>query len=127
MRLVLPALRLTRNFSTVKGKYKSVVGLEVHAQISSESKLFSPAPVRFGALVNSCVEEFDAGIPGTLPVLNQRCVDTAILTGLAFQCTISDVTSFDRKHYFYADMPSGYRESTLLSVSKVGLILFYFF
>lgn len=134
MRLMLPNVRFYRNYSTLKGKYKSVVGLEVHAQILAESKLFSAAPVRFGALVNSCVEEFDAGIPGTLPVLNKRCVEAAIRTGLAFQCSISDVTMFDRKHYFYADMPSGFRKlsfltkvSTLKTVRRLFWILRRFF
>uniref|UniRef100_A0A671M5H7 Glutamyl-tRNA(Gln) amidotransferase subunit B, mitochondrial n=1 Tax=Sinocyclocheilus anshuiensis TaxID=1608454 RepID=A0A671M5H7_9TELE len=86
-----------------------VVGLEVHAQIQSTSKLFSGSRVRFLAPPNSLVSYFDASLPGTLPVLNRRCVEAAVLTGLALNCTINRKSLFDRKHYFYADMPAGYQ------------------
>ncbi|XP_056121066.1 glutamyl-tRNA(Gln) amidotransferase subunit B, mitochondrial [Rhinichthys klamathensis goyatoka] len=86
-----------------------VVGLEIHAQIQSTSKLFSGSHVRFLAPPNSLVSHFDASLPGTLPVLNRRCVEAAVLTGLAFNCTINRKSLFDRKHYFYADMPAGYQ------------------
>ncbi|KTF85582.1 hypothetical protein cypCar_00022288 [Cyprinus carpio] len=86
-----------------------VVGLEVHAQIQSTSKLFSGSHVRFLAPPNSLVSHFDASLPGTLPVLNRRCVEAAVLTGLALNCTINRKSLFDRKHYFYADMPAGYQ------------------
>lgn len=102
--------QVKRYFSSKSKAYEGVVGLEVHAQITSESKLFSAAPATFGALANSCVVEFDAATPGTLPVLNQKCVEAAVKTGLAFNCQISSLTMFDRKHYFYSDMPAGYRE-----------------
>uniref|UniRef100_A0A672LKM1 Aspartyl/Glutamyl-tRNA(Gln) amidotransferase subunit B/E catalytic domain-containing protein n=1 Tax=Sinocyclocheilus grahami TaxID=75366 RepID=A0A672LKM1_SINGR len=83
-----------------------VVGLEVHAQIQSTSKLFSGSRVRFLAPPNSLVSHFDASLPGTLPVLNRRCVEAAVLTGLA----LNRKSLFDRKHYFYADMPvTGYQ------------------
>ncbi|KAL0203781.1 hypothetical protein M9458_001799 [Cirrhinus mrigala] len=82
-----------------------VVGLEIHAQIQSTSKLFSGSHVRFLAPPNSLVSHFDASLPGTLPVLNRRCVEAAVLTGLALNCTINKKSLFDRKHYFYADMP----------------------
>lgn len=96
--------------SLAKAKeWKTVVGLEVHAQISSNSKLFSGARTEFGALVNNCVSPFDAAIPGTLPVLNRRCVEAAVLTAIALDCTINRVSTFDRKHYFYADLPAGYQ------------------
>lgn len=125
MRLRWSALRLHRSFSTLKTKFKPVIGLEVHAQISSESKLFSAASVRFGAPVNSCVDEFDAAIPGTLPVLNKGCVEAAIKTGLALGCNINHVTMFDRKHYFYADMPSGYQITQQRQpIARNGLIQF---
>lgn len=96
----------------LKGKLKdweTVVGLEVHVQIDSESKLFSASPTTFGAPPNSQVSPFDASVPGTLPVLNRRCVEAAVLTALALNCHVNRVSHFDRKHYFYADMPAGYQ------------------
>uniref|UniRef100_A0A8D0D3I2 Glutamyl-tRNA(Gln) amidotransferase subunit B, mitochondrial n=1 Tax=Sander lucioperca TaxID=283035 RepID=A0A8D0D3I2_SANLU len=86
-----------------------VVGLEVHAQINSNTKLFSGSGVRFSAPPNSLVSPFDASLPGTLPVLNKRCVEAAVMTGLALNCTINRKSLFDRKHYFYADLPAGYQ------------------
>ncbi|XP_035746293.1 glutamyl-tRNA(Gln) amidotransferase subunit B, mitochondrial [Egretta garzetta] len=86
-----------------------VVGLEIHAQISSNSKLFSGSQVQFVAPPNSLVSFFDASLPGTLPVLNRRCVEAAVMTGLALNCSINKKSLFDRKHYFYADLPAGYQ------------------
>ncbi|XP_031964170.1 glutamyl-tRNA(Gln) amidotransferase subunit B, mitochondrial isoform X3 [Corvus moneduloides] len=86
-----------------------VVGLEIHAQISSKSKLFSGSQVQFAAPPNSLVSFFDASLPGTLPVLNRRCVEAAVMTGLALNCSINKKSLFDRKHYFYADLPAGYQ------------------
>uniref|UniRef100_A0A8B9J8Z6 Glutamyl-tRNA(Gln) amidotransferase subunit B, mitochondrial n=1 Tax=Astyanax mexicanus TaxID=7994 RepID=A0A8B9J8Z6_ASTMX len=86
-----------------------VVGLEIHAQIHSNSKLFSSSRVTFYSPPNSSVAFLDASLPGTLPVLNKRCVEAAVITGLAFNCTINRKSLFDRKHYFYADMPAGYQ------------------
>ncbi|KAG7458791.1 hypothetical protein MATL_G00224360 [Megalops atlanticus] len=86
-----------------------VVGLEVHAQIHSNTKLFSGSQVRFSAPPNSLVSFFDASLPGALPVLNRRCVEAAVMTGLALECTINRKSLFDRKHYFYADLPAGYQ------------------
>ncbi|KAM9857011.1 glutamyl-tRNA(Gln) amidotransferase subunit B, mitochondrial [Aulostomus maculatus] len=86
-----------------------VVGLEVHAQINSNTKLFSGSAVHFSAPPNSQVSLFDASIPGTLPVLNRRCVEAAVMTGLALNCNINKKSLFDRKHYFYADLPTGYQ------------------
>uniref|UniRef100_A0A5F9C8E3 Glutamyl-tRNA(Gln) amidotransferase subunit B, mitochondrial n=1 Tax=Oryctolagus cuniculus TaxID=9986 RepID=A0A5F9C8E3_RABIT len=90
-------------------EWAAVVGLEIHAQISSNSKLFSGAEVRFAAPPNSLVSFFDASLPGTLPVLNRRCVEAAVMTGLALNCHINQKSLFDRKHYFYADLPAGYQ------------------
>ncbi|XP_074849282.1 glutamyl-tRNA(Gln) amidotransferase subunit B, mitochondrial isoform X2 [Carettochelys insculpta] len=87
----------------------AVVGLEIHAQISSDSKLFSGSKVQFAASPNSLVSFFDASLPGTLPVLNRRCVEAAVMTGLALNCSINKKSLFDRKHYFYADLPAGYQ------------------
>lgn len=92
-----------------KRKWKSVVGLEVHAQISSASKLFSGSGTAFGAPLNTGVAYFDASIPGTLPVLNRKCVESGIKTALALGCRVNEVSMFDRKHYFYADLPNGYQ------------------
>uniref|UniRef100_A0A8C8R5S9 Glutamyl-tRNA(Gln) amidotransferase subunit B, mitochondrial n=1 Tax=Pelusios castaneus TaxID=367368 RepID=A0A8C8R5S9_9SAUR len=87
----------------------AVVGLEIHAQISSNSKLFSSSQVQFVAPPNSLVSFFDASLPGTLPVLNKRCVEAAVMTSLALNCSINKKSLFDRKHYFYADLPAGYQ------------------
>ncbi|EGW07313.1 glutamyl-tRNA(Gln) amidotransferase subunit B, mitochondrial isoform X1 [Cricetulus griseus] len=94
-----------------KGEHKwaAVVGLEIHVQISSNSKLFSGAQVCFAAPPNSLVSFFDASLPGTLPVLNRRCVEAAVMTGLALNCHINKKSLFDRKHYFYSDLPAGYQ------------------
>ncbi|XP_038856222.1 glutamyl-tRNA(Gln) amidotransferase subunit B, mitochondrial-like [Salvelinus namaycush] len=86
-----------------------VVGLEIHAQLHSNTKLFSGSQVGFQAPPNSLVSFFDASLPGTLPVLNRRCVEAAVMTGLALNCTINRKSLFDRKHYFYADLPAGYQ------------------
>ncbi|XP_058462493.1 glutamyl-tRNA(Gln) amidotransferase subunit B, mitochondrial [Malaya genurostris] len=98
-----------RTYHRPNNQWKSVVGLEVHAQIQSKSKLFSGAEVTFGAASNSRVSLFDASIPGTLPVLNRACVEHGLRTALALGCDISPVSMFDRKHYFYADLPAGYQ------------------
>ncbi|XP_023385974.1 glutamyl-tRNA(Gln) amidotransferase subunit B, mitochondrial isoform X2 [Pteropus vampyrus] len=90
-------------------EWTAVVGLEIHAQISSNSKLFSASKVHFAAPPNSLVSFFDASLPGTLPVLNRRCVEAAVMTGLALNCHINKKSLFDRKHYFYADLPAGYQ------------------
>lgn len=100
---------VARGFSTVSDKWQSVVGLEVHAQLNTESKLFSGAQNTFGGVVNNCVSLFDAAVPGTLPVLNRKCVELGIMTALALSCKVNEVSTFDRKHYFYADLPTGYQ------------------
>ncbi|XP_071489658.1 glutamyl-tRNA(Gln) amidotransferase subunit B, mitochondrial-like [Diadema antillarum] len=86
-----------------------MVGLEIHAQIASNTKLFSASEVQFMAPPNSLVSFFDASLPGTLPVLNKRCVEDGVLTALALSCKINRKSVFDRKHYFYADLPAGYQ------------------
>ncbi|XP_074651937.1 glutamyl-tRNA(Gln) amidotransferase subunit B, mitochondrial-like [Tubulanus polymorphus] len=90
-------------------KWQSVIGIEVHAQIASESKLFSASGTEFAELINNQVSFFDASLPGTLPVLNRRCVEAAIQTAFALNCRVNLVSKFDRKHYFYADLPTGYQ------------------
>ncbi|XP_078600892.1 glutamyl-tRNA(Gln) amidotransferase subunit B, mitochondrial-like [Branchiostoma floridae x Branchiostoma japonicum] len=94
---------------TLPGDWEGRVGLEIHAQISSNSKLFSGSQVQFSAPPNSLVSPLDASLPGTLPVLNRRCVEAGVLTALALNCHINRRSLFDRKHYFYADLPAGYQ------------------
>src|ERR1700761_3965103 len=93
------------------GKWEIVIGLEVHAQVISEAKLFSGAATAFGADPNSQVSPVDAGFPGMLPVLNRHCVEQAIKTGLGLEAEINLTSVFDRKNYFYADLPQGYQIS----------------
>ena len=101
--------RLAHRICLNYGDWDPVIGLEIHAQINSQSKLFSPSTTSYNSSTNSAVSFFDASLPGSLPVLNRRCVEAAILTGLSLNCTINSPTSFDRKHYFYPDLPSGYQ------------------
>jgi aspartyl-tRNA(Asn)/glutamyl-tRNA(Gln) amidotransferase subunit B len=93
------------------GVWEVVIGLEVHAQVISKAKLFSGAATEFGAEPNSQVSFVDAAFPGMLPVLNQECVAQAVRTGLGLNAHINYVSRFDRKNYFYADLPSGYQIS----------------
>ncbi|MGH6892364.1 MAG: Asp-tRNA(Asn)/Glu-tRNA(Gln) amidotransferase subunit GatB, partial [Dongiaceae bacterium] len=93
------------------GKWEVILGLEVHAQVISESKLFSGAATTFGAEPNSQVSLVDAGFPGMLPVINRRCVEQAVRTGLGLKAEINLKSVFDRKNYFYADLPAGYQIS----------------
>lgn len=93
------------------GEWEVVIGLEVHAQVSSESKLFSGSSTEFGAEPNSQVSFVDAAMPGMLPVLNKFCVEQAIKTGLGLNAKINLYSAFDRKNYFYPDLPQGYQIS----------------
>ncbi|MCZ6902572.1 MAG: Asp-tRNA(Asn)/Glu-tRNA(Gln) amidotransferase GatCAB subunit B, partial [Rickettsia endosymbiont of Ixodes persulcatus] len=93
------------------GKWEYVIGLEIHAQISSKSKLFSGTSTTFAAMPNSQVSYVDAAMPGMLPVLNKHCVHQAIKTGLGLKARINKYSVFDRKNYFYADLPQGYQIS----------------
>ncbi|MDB5712804.1 MAG: Asp-tRNA(Asn)/Glu-tRNA(Gln) amidotransferase GatCAB subunit [Sphingomonadales bacterium] len=95
------------------GDWEVVIGLEVHAQITSNAKLFSGASTEFGAEPNAQVSLVDAAMPGMLPVLNGECVKQAVRTGLAIDAEIHRWSRFDRKNYFYADLPQGYQISQL--------------
>jgi aspartyl-tRNA(Asn)/glutamyl-tRNA(Gln) amidotransferase subunit B len=95
------------------GEWEVVIGLEVHAQITSKAKLFSGASTRFGAEPNANVSLVDAAMPGMLPVPNGECVRQAVRTGLALRAEIHRWSRFDRKNYFYADLPQGYQISQL--------------
>ena len=93
------------------GDWEVVIGLEVHAQVSSKAKLFSGASASFGAAPNENVSLVDAAMPGMLPVINRECVYQAIRTGLGLKAQINLTSVFDRKNYFYADLPQGYQIS----------------
>jgi aspartyl-tRNA(Asn)/glutamyl-tRNA(Gln) amidotransferase subunit B len=107
------------------GDWEMVIGLEVHAQVSSQSKLFSGASTAFGSEPNTQVSLVDAAFPGMLPVINKLCVEQAVKTGLGLEAEINLVSIFDRKNYFYADLPAGYQISqyTRPVVGKGRLVL----
>ena len=94
-----------------KGDYEVVIGLEVHAQVLSKAKLFSASATQFGAEPNSQVSLVDAAMPGMLPVINKFCIEQAVKTGLGLNAKINTFSKFDRKNYFYADLPQGYQIS----------------
>jgi len=96
-----------------KHDWELVIGMEVHAQVASKAKLFSGASTQFGAEPNSNVAFVDAGMPGMLPVINEGCVALAVKTGLGLKAQINLVSAFDRKNYFYPDLPQGYQISQL--------------
>ena len=92
-------------------EYEVIIGLEVHAQVLSESKLFSSSPTKFGSEPNTQVSLVDAAFPGMLPVINEFCIKQAIKTGIGLNAKINNRSIFDRKNYFYADLPQGYQIS----------------
>ncbi|MEL6680747.1 MAG: Asp-tRNA(Asn)/Glu-tRNA(Gln) amidotransferase GatCAB subunit B, partial [Pseudomonadota bacterium] len=95
------------------GDWELVIGMEVHAQVKSNAKLFSGASTEFGAEPNSNVSLVDAAMPGMLPVINAYCVEQAVRTGLGLKADINLYSRFDRKNYFYPDLPQGYQISQL--------------
>ena len=102
---------MTYTVQGTTGPWEIVVGLEVHAQVVSKAKLFSGASAEYGAPPNSQVSFVDAAFPGMLPVINRECVAQAVRTGLGLDAQINMVSRFDRKNYFYADLPQGYQIS----------------
>ncbi len=110
-----------------KGKWEVVIGLEVHAQVISNSKLFSGSSTKFGAEPNTQVSFVDSAFPGMLPVINDYCVQQAIKTGLGLNAKINLYSVFDRKNYFYADLPQGYQisqyKSPIVGEGKITLDL----
>ncbi|XP_050738169.1 glutamyl-tRNA(Gln) amidotransferase subunit B, mitochondrial-like [Eriocheir sinensis] len=132
---------LTRSFHTfhhlncniqykpaLRNEWQAVVGLEIHAQISSASKLFSRVSTKYGAPPNTQVGIFESAHPGTLPFLNKRCVEAAIKTAIALDATVNKTSRFDRKHYFYPDLPAGYQitqaEFPIASNGKLDFIVY---
>ncbi|MGD0189200.1 MAG: Asp-tRNA(Asn)/Glu-tRNA(Gln) amidotransferase subunit GatB [Rhizomicrobium sp.] len=103
--------RVARLIDGPSGKWEIVIGMEVHAQVLSKAKLFSGASAEFGAEPNEHVSYVDAAMPGMLPVINSFCVEQAVRTGLGLQASINLVSVFDRKNYFYPDLPAGYQIS----------------
>jgi len=102
-----------KTLSGATGDWELVIGMEIHAQISSRAKLFSGASTTFGAEPNSNVSFIDAAMPGMLPVVNEFCIEQAVRTGLGLKAAINLRSAFDRKNYFYPDLPQGYQISQL--------------
>jgi aspartyl-tRNA(Asn)/glutamyl-tRNA(Gln) amidotransferase subunit B len=102
---------MSETYDQGAGAWEIVIGMEVHAQVLSVSKLFSGAATAFGAEPNAQVSFVDAGMPGMLPVINKFCVEQAVRTGLGLKARINRVSVFDRKNYFYPDLPAGYQIS----------------
>ena len=96
---------------TEKNNWEVVIGLEVHAQVISDSKLFSGSSTKFGGKPNTQVSLVDSAFPGMLPVINKYCIEQAIKTGLGLNAKINLRSIFYRKNYFYADLPAGYQIS----------------
>ncbi len=106
-----PHAKSTTLIEGATGDFEVVIGMEVHAQVTSKSKLFSGAPTGFGKEPNSNVSLVDAAMPGMLPVINEECVAQAVRTGLGLKAKINLRSVFDRKNYFYPDLPQGYQIS----------------
>lgn len=90
-------------------KYETVIGIEIHCELKTKTKMFSSAPTSFGAVANTCVNEIDLGHPGTLPCVNKEAVRLAVLACTALKCEIDPLVKFDRKNYYYSDLPKGFQ------------------
>ncbi|MFM7425302.1 MAG: Asp-tRNA(Asn)/Glu-tRNA(Gln) amidotransferase subunit GatB [Elainella sp.] len=97
--------------STAKTEYEAIIGLETHCQLSTETKIFSNSSTQFGSDPNTNIDPVCMGLPGTLPVLNQKVLEYAVKAGLALNCQIAPYSKFDRKQYFYPDLPKNYQIS----------------
>src|ERR1700735_3985961 len=106
-----PAQKKSKLIKGATGDWEVVIGMEIHAQVNSQAKLFSGASTAFGAAPNSHVSLVDAAMPGMLPVINAECVAQAVRTGLGLKARINLRSVFDRKNYFYPDLPQGYQIS----------------
>src|SRR5699024_9500695 len=92
-------------------KFETIIGLEVHVELKTDSKIFSSSPNKFGNEPNENINPKDLGYPGTLPVLNKEAVNYGMKASMALNCDIAEETVFDRKHYFYPDNPAAYQIS----------------
>lgn len=90
-------------------KYETVIGIEIHCELKTKTKMFSSAPVAFGEVANTCVNEVDLGHPGTLPCVNKEAVRLAVKAATALRCEIDPLVKFDRKNYYYSDLPKGFQ------------------
>ena len=107
-------------------RYQTVIGLEVHLQLKTRTKAFCGCVIDFGKAPNSCVCPVCLGFPGTLPVYNKAALNSAIKVALAFSCQIQEHTKFDRKNYFYPDLPKNYQISQYdLPLSRNGYLYIY--
>ena len=89
--------------------YETIIGIEIHCELKTKTKMFSSAPVAFGEVANTCTNEIDLGHPGTLPCVNKEAVRLAVKACTAMNCTIDPLVKFDRKNYYYSDLPKGYQ------------------
>ena len=113
---------MAQNDTVING-WQPVIGLEVHVQLLTNTKLFSPAKNKFGEDANSLVDLIDMGLPGVLPVLNEDAMNQGIKFGLATSAKIAETMIFDRKNYFYPDLPKGYQITQLhYPIVKDGLV-----
>ena len=107
-------------------QYDVVIGLEIHVELATNTKIFCSCPAKFGGEPNSYICPVCMGMPGTLPVLNEKVVEYAMAVGIATMCKISDVCKFDRKNYFYPDNPQNYQISQLyMPICRDGFIEIY--
>ncbi len=97
--------------AAIQTQYEAIIGLETHCQLNTETKIFSTSSTKFGATPNSHIDPVCLGLPGTLPVLNQKVLEYAVKAGLALNCQIAPYSKFDRKQYFYPDLPKNYQIS----------------
>src|SRR6202522_656525 len=107
----MPTIALTLAPPELIAKYEPVIGLEVHVQLGTRTKIFCGCPTGFGALPNTNVCPVCLGLPGALPVLSREAVELAVKAGMALNCTIRPLSRFARKNYFYPDSPKGYQIS----------------
>ena len=101
--------------------WETVIGLEVHVQLATKTKIFSGSSTRFGASPNTQACAIDLAMPGTLPVLNKQAVNYAIMFGLAIDAEIEQKSVFERKNYFYPDLPKGYQTTQLENLSLIHI------